>query len=144
MLYVFPRDYRSKLATKSLRIQIEPFLDKAKVLLSFLAYDLFEIECYLSSSEVFVMLLAGCCGLPDSCFVWDGTYCVYCYCLHFNYTLAFKQKVFELLVYNGIDLSCALTFWVLLKSEDDNRQRRRGRGYDSGFNFYFNPVDLFW
>lgn len=29
-------------------------------------------------------------------------------------------------------------------SEDDNRGRRGGRSYDSGFNFYFNPVDLFW
>lgn len=32
VLYVFPKDYRTKLATKSLRIQIEPFLEKAKVL----------------------------------------------------------------------------------------------------------------
>lgn len=32
VLYVFPRDYRSKLAAKSFRIQIEPFLEKAKVL----------------------------------------------------------------------------------------------------------------
>ncbi|CDY51135.1 BnaCnng20220D [Brassica napus] len=30
LLMGFSRDYRSKLATKSLRIQIEPFLDKAK------------------------------------------------------------------------------------------------------------------
>lgn len=31
VLYVFPKDYRSKLATKSLRIKLEPFLEKAKV-----------------------------------------------------------------------------------------------------------------
>lgn len=31
VLYVFPRDYRTKLAAKSLRIQIEPYLEKAKV-----------------------------------------------------------------------------------------------------------------
>ncbi|KAL8132053.1 hypothetical protein AgCh_007808 [Apium graveolens] len=30
VLYVFPKDYRSKLATKSLRIKFEPFLEKAK------------------------------------------------------------------------------------------------------------------
>ena len=29
-------------------------------------------------------------------------------------------------------------------SEEDNRGRRGGRSYDSGFTFYFNPVDLFW
>lgn len=38
VLYVFPKDYRTKLAAKSLRIQIEPFLEKAKVV-SF-GYDL--------------------------------------------------------------------------------------------------------
>ncbi|CAL9026476.1 unnamed protein product [Prunus brigantina] len=30
------------------------------------------------------------------------------------------------------------------RSEDDNRGRRGGRSYDSGFNFYFSPTDLFW
>ncbi|KHN43756.1 Hypothetical protein glysoja_041023 [Glycine soja] len=30
------------------------------------------------------------------------------------------------------------------RSEEDNRGRRGGRSYDSGFTFYFNPVDLFW
>lgn len=29
-------------------------------------------------------------------------------------------------------------------SDDDNRGRRGGRSYDSGFTFYFNPIDLFW
>ena len=32
ILYVFPRDYRSKLAAKSFRIKAEPFFEKAKVL----------------------------------------------------------------------------------------------------------------
>lgn len=31
VLYVFLKDYRTKLAAKSLRIQIEPFIEKAKV-----------------------------------------------------------------------------------------------------------------
>lgn len=30
VLYVFPKDYRSKLATKSFRIKLEPFVEKAK------------------------------------------------------------------------------------------------------------------
>ena len=32
ILYVFPRDYRSKLGAKSFRIKAEPFFEKAKVL----------------------------------------------------------------------------------------------------------------
>lgn len=91
MLYVFPKDYRSKLATKSLRIQIEPFLEKAKVL-SFVTIYRFELDCYLSS-ELSVMYLAGCCRLFDSCFVWHSAYSVYCYRLHNDYSPAFKQKV---------------------------------------------------
>lgn len=31
VLYVFPKDYRAKLAAKSFRIKFEPWLDKAKV-----------------------------------------------------------------------------------------------------------------
>ncbi|CAN6838330.1 unnamed protein product [Brassica oleracea] len=92
VLYVFPRDYRSKLATKSLRIQIEPFLDKAKV-----AVD------YLTRVTFGTALIASI-----------------------------------VIVYTSIILLLSS------RSEDDNRQRRRGRGYDSGFNFYFSPVDLFW
>eukprot|EP00257_Ricinus_communis_P021166 XP_015580586.1 uncharacterized protein At5g03900, chloroplastic isoform X2 [Ricinus communis] len=30
------------------------------------------------------------------------------------------------------------------RSEEDNRGRRGGRSYDSGFTFYFSPTDLFW
>lgn len=32
VLYVFPKDYRSKLAAKSFMLRVEPFIDKAKVL----------------------------------------------------------------------------------------------------------------
>lgn len=32
VLYVFPKDYRSKLAAKSFRMKIEPLVDKTKVL----------------------------------------------------------------------------------------------------------------
>lgn len=31
VLYVFPKDYRSKLTAKSFRIKIEPLLEKGKV-----------------------------------------------------------------------------------------------------------------
>ncbi|CAN8297943.1 unnamed protein product [Cochlearia groenlandica] len=92
VLYVFPRDYRSKLATKSLRIQIEPFLEKAK-------------------------------GVAD-------------YLTRVSFGTALIASI--VIVYT--------TIIVLLssRSEDDNRQRRRGRGFDSGFNFFINPIDLFW
>lgn len=57
VLYVFPRDYRSKLATKSLRVQIEPFLDKAKVLsFAVIQIDL-NFELLLISSEVSIRVL---------------------------------------------------------------------------------------
>ncbi|KAL8213820.1 hypothetical protein R6Q57_003269 [Mikania cordata] len=29
-------------------------------------------------------------------------------------------------------------------SDEDNRGRRRGRSFDSGFSFYLSPTDLFW
>ena len=32
VLYVFPKNYRSKLGAKSFRIKAEPFIEKAKVL----------------------------------------------------------------------------------------------------------------
>jgi hypothetical protein len=31
VLYVFPKDYRTKLAGKSFRMRVEPLVDKAKV-----------------------------------------------------------------------------------------------------------------
>lgn len=31
VLYVFPNDYQTKLAAKSLRIKVEPWLEKGKV-----------------------------------------------------------------------------------------------------------------
>lgn len=36
VLYVFPKDYRSRLGAKSFRIKAEPFFEKAKVLSSLL------------------------------------------------------------------------------------------------------------
>lgn len=35
VLYVFPKDYRSNLTAKSFRMKVEPFLEKAKVLVLF-------------------------------------------------------------------------------------------------------------
>ncbi|CAH8269962.1 unnamed protein product [Arabidopsis lyrata] len=92
VLYVFPRDYRTKLAAKSLRIQIEPYLEKAKGAIDYLARVSFGTALIASIVIVYTSIIA----LLSS------------------------------------------------RSDDDNRQRRRGRGYDSGFNFYINPVDLLW
>lgn len=39
-----------------------------------------------------------------------------------------------------IDGNCG----VLGNSDNDNRQRRGSRSYDTGFTFYFNPTDLLW
>ncbi|XP_022767068.1 uncharacterized protein At5g03900, chloroplastic isoform X2 [Durio zibethinus] len=33
---------------------------------------------------------------------------------------------------------------ITSRSEEDNRGRRGGRSYDTGFTFYFSPTDLFW
>ncbi|XP_010552983.1 PREDICTED: uncharacterized protein At5g03900, chloroplastic [Tarenaya hassleriana] len=92
VLYVFPRDYRSKLAAKSFRMRIEPLLEKAKGALDYLARVSFGTALIASIVLVYTTIV------------------------------------------------------VLLssRSEEDNRGRRRGRGYDSGFTFYLSPADLFW
>lgn len=41
MLYVFSRDYRSKLTAKSFKMKIEPLLEKSKVL----PVTLFDFDC---------------------------------------------------------------------------------------------------
>ncbi|XWS55996.1 hypothetical protein CRYUN_Cryun09bG0048500 [Craigia yunnanensis] len=33
---------------------------------------------------------------------------------------------------------------ITSRSDEDNRGRRGGRSYDTGFTFYFSPTDLFW
>lgn len=43
VLYVFPKDFRTKLAAKSFRIKIEPWLDKAKV------------SCHCCSSSFYIL-----------------------------------------------------------------------------------------
>jgi hypothetical protein len=50
ILYVFPKDYRSKLGAKSFRIKAEPFIEKAKVF-RIVVDDIF---CY---SECYVVFL---------------------------------------------------------------------------------------
>lgn len=48
LLYVFPKDYRSRLAAKSFRIKAEPLFEKAKVLLtSFILYHVFSLHSTL-------------------------------------------------------------------------------------------------
>ncbi|KAJ9695098.1 hypothetical protein PVL29_010546 [Vitis rotundifolia] len=92
VLYVFPKDYRSKLAAKSFRIKIEPFVEKAK-----------------SAAEYLVRVSFGTALIASI-----------------------------VLVYTTI---IAL---LSSRSDEDNRGRRGGRSYDSGFTFYLNPADLFW
>lgn len=92
VLYVFPKDYRSKLATKSFRIKLEPFVEKAK-----------------SAAEYIVRVSFGTALIASI-----------------------------VLVYTTI---IAL---LSSRSDEDNRGRRGGRSYDSGFTFYLNPADLFW
>jgi hypothetical protein len=45
VLYVFPRDYRAKLAAKSFRIKVEPLVEKAKVLILVTILFAVEIRC---------------------------------------------------------------------------------------------------
>ncbi|KAL1821261.1 hypothetical protein ACET3Z_016130 [Daucus carota] len=92
VLYVFPKDYRSKLATKSLRIKLEPFLEKAK-----------------SGAEYIVRVSFGTALIASIVIVYTTIIAI-----------------------------------VSSRSDEDNRGRRGGRSYDSGFNFYLNPADLFW
>ncbi|XP_019077385.1 uncharacterized protein At5g03900, chloroplastic isoform X2 [Vitis vinifera] len=92
VLYVFPKDYRSKLAAKSFRIKLEPFVEKAK-----------------SAAEYLVRVSFGTALIASI-----------------------------VLVYTTI---IAL---LSSRSDEDNRGRRGGRSYDSGFTFYLNPADLFW
>ncbi|KAF7825703.1 Iron-sulfur cluster biosynthesis family protein [Senna tora] len=92
ILYVFPKDYRSKLAAKSFRIKAEPLLDKAKAAGEYLIRVSFGTALIASIVLVYTTIIA----------------------------------------------------LVSSRSEEDNRGRRGGRTYDSGFTFYFNPVDLFW
>ncbi|KAF8403293.1 hypothetical protein HHK36_011395 [Tetracentron sinense] len=92
VLYVFPRDYRSKLASKSFRMRIEPFVEKAK-----------------SAAE---------------------------YLIRVSFGTALIASI--VLVYTTI---IAL---LSSRSDEDNRGRRGGRSYDSGFSFFFRPTDLFW
>ncbi|XP_058222602.1 uncharacterized protein At5g03900, chloroplastic isoform X2 [Rhododendron vialii] len=92
VLYVFPKDYRSKLAAKSFRMKIEPFIDKAK-----------------SATEYVVRVSFGTALIASIVIVYT-------------------------------------TIIALLssRSDEDNRGRRGGRSYDSGFTFYLSPSDLFW
>ncbi|XP_065878149.1 uncharacterized protein At5g03900, chloroplastic [Euphorbia lathyris] len=92
VLYVFPKDYRSKLAAKSFRMKIEPLVDKAKSTAEYLIRVSFGTALIASIVIVYTTIIA----LLSS------------------------------------------------RSEEDNRGRRGGRSYDSGFNFYFSPTDLFW
>ncbi|KAM7531585.1 hypothetical protein LguiB_034995 [Lonicera macranthoides] len=92
VLYVFPKDYRSKLAAKSIRIKIEPFIEKAK-----------------STAEYVVRVSFGTALIASIVIVYTTIIAI-----------------------------------LSSRSDEDNRGRRGGRSYDSGFNFYLNPADLFW
>lgn len=92
VLYVFPRDYRSKLVAKSFRIRIEPLLEKSKAAAEYLIRVSFGTALIVSIVLVYTTIIA----LLSS------------------------------------------------RSDEDNRGRRGGRSYDSGFTMFFRPSDLFW
>lgn len=92
VLYVFPKDYRSKLAAKSFKMKIEPFVDKAKSVTEYVVRVSFGTALIASIVIVYTTIIA----LLSS------------------------------------------------RSDEDNRGRRGGRSYDSGFTFYLSPSDLFW
>ncbi|CAI0462254.1 unnamed protein product [Linum tenue] len=91
VLYVFPKDYRTKLAAKSFRLKIEPLVEKTK-----------------STAE---------------------------YLIRVSFGTALVASV--VVVYTTIILLLSS------RSDDDRRERRSSRSYGSGFNIYFNPIDLF-
>ncbi|XVE75966.1 hypothetical protein DITRI_Ditri12bG0134700 [Diplodiscus trichospermus] len=92
VLYVFPKDYRTKLAAKSFRIKFEPWVDKAKAALEYLIRVSFGTALIASIVLVYTTIIA----------------------------------------------------LITSRSDQDNRGRRGGRSYDTGFTFYFSPTDLFW
>lgn len=53
-------------------------------------------------------------------------------------------EISQIAVYpeNYCSLNALIIF--IIYSEEDNRGRRRGRSYDSGFISFFSPTDLFW
>lgn len=58
VLYVFPKDYRSKLAAKSLRLKIEPWLDKAKAAGEYLVRVSFGTALIASIVLVYTTIIA--------------------------------------------------------------------------------------
>ncbi|XP_071720722.1 uncharacterized protein At5g03900, chloroplastic-like [Rutidosis leptorrhynchoides] len=58
VLYVYPKDYRSKLAAKSLRIRTEPYIDKAKSGAEFLIRVTFGTALIASILIVFTAIIA--------------------------------------------------------------------------------------
>ncbi|XP_078434883.1 iron-sulfur cluster biosynthesis family protein [Wolffia australiana] len=92
VLYVFSKDYRSKLTSKSFKMKVEPILEKVKA-----AFE---------------------------------------YLIRVSFGTALIASI--ILVYTTI-----ITI-ISSRSEEDNRGRRGGRGYDSNFSVFFRPTDLFW
>ncbi|KAG2686610.1 hypothetical protein I3843_09G014000 [Carya illinoinensis] len=95
VLYVFPKDYRAKLAAKSFKFKVEPVIEKAKATAGYIVRISFGTALIASVIIVYTTIIAA--------------------------------------------LSSGSS-----RSDEDSRGRRGGRAYDSGFNFYFNPADLFW
>ncbi|EOY08246.1 Iron-sulfur cluster biosynthesis family protein isoform 1 [Theobroma cacao] len=58
VLYVFPKDYRAKLAAKSLRIRFEPWVDKAKAALEYLVRVSFGTALIASIVLVYTTIIA--------------------------------------------------------------------------------------
>eukprot|EP00262_Sarcandra_glabra_P004189 TRINITY_DN1516_c0_g3_i1.p1 TRINITY_DN1516_c0_g3~~TRINITY_DN1516_c0_g3_i1.p1 ORF type:complete len:515 (+),score=84.37 TRINITY_DN1516_c0_g3_i1:63-1607(+) len=92
VLYVFPKDYRTKLVAKSFRMKLEPWLEKSKAAAEYVIRVSFGTSLIVSIVLVYTTIIA----LLSS------------------------------------------------RSEEDNRGRRGGRSYDSGFTFFLRPSDLFW
>ncbi|GMH09921.1 hypothetical protein Nepgr_011762 [Nepenthes gracilis] len=92
VLFVFPKDYRSKLAAKSFRMKVEPWVERAK-----------------SAAEYLVRVSFGTALIASIVIVYTTIIAI-----------------------------------LSSRSDEDNRGRRGGRAYDSGFTFYFSPTDLFW
>ncbi|KAL9261551.1 hypothetical protein AKJ16_DCAP26885 [Drosera capensis] len=57
VLFVFPKDYRGKLASKSFRLKVEPWVDKAKSATEYLIRFLFETTLIASIVIVFTAII---------------------------------------------------------------------------------------
>ncbi|XP_076900212.1 uncharacterized protein At5g03900, chloroplastic-like [Bidens hawaiensis] len=125
ILYVFPKDYRSKLASKSLLIRTEPYLEKVKSGAAYLVRVTFGTALIASILIVFTTIIAILTGSSDE----DDS-------SSRKRSRKSRDRSFDLLVSIMPSPSDLLWYW------DPYYHRRRFHNQESGMNF-IEPVFSF-